>query len=362
NTYQIPDLSFIKKIKQSVNRSIETVLRFSKIFESLIADSTHTIESILEIPEFQFTNNQTDLVNTFFERYTPKVQLATFLQSFLHRQNSVRREAVESEPTKYYEPFSESTADIIISNNFNEYVTDALKQKTAAIIKTYSDLLSDEIGMAFWQCKDVEEAAGIILLDVKFRGHFTFARIIKALQRRDLSLAREKIEMVVYGTYKGVKLFKDKPKNPEDPESIVWSPSRTNVFRIINAQKKAIPEKEFWLRVMPANYKGYIESYFEWSDTLKNEDSSKMTDNNILQLIGRFRGAEIVHEKVSIAEQSDQTTINIDVEELKEIAIVLEDINKTTKDVKLWVQNKTEEISEEKLRFTGAGKERIEEL
>ncbi|CAG8479678.1 4809_t:CDS:2 [Racocetra persica] len=111
-------------------------------------------------------------------------------------------------------------------------------------------------------------------------------------------------------------------------------------------------------------------------DTLKNEDSPKMTGNNILQLIGRFRGAEIVHEKVSIAEQSNQTTINIDVEELKEIgeeiefltkgvtelAIVLEDINKTTKDVKLWVQNKTEEISEEKLRFTGAGKERIEEL
>ncbi|CAG8479656.1 4808_t:CDS:2 [Racocetra persica] len=273
NTYQIPDLSFITIIKQSVNSSIETVLRLSKVFESLIADSTHTIESILEIPEFQFTNNQTDLVNTFFERYTPKVQLATFLQSFLHRQNSVRREAVESEPIKYHEPFSESTADIIISNNFNEYVTETLKQKTAAIIKSYSDLLSDEIGMAFWQCKCVEDAAGIILLDVEFRGHFNFARIIKALQRPDLSLAREKIEMVVYGTYKGVKLFKDVPKNPEDPEnvarfneSIVWSPSRKNVFRMLEAQKKAIPEKEYWLRVMPAKYKEYIESYFERSD------------------------------------------------------------------------------------------------
>ncbi|CAG8478381.1 9301_t:CDS:2 [Cetraspora pellucida] len=118
-------------------------------------------------------------------------------------------------------------------------------------------------------------------------------------------------------------------------------------------------------------------------ETLKDEDSSKMTGNNILQLISRLRGAEIVHEKVSIAEQSNQTTINIDVEELKEIgeeiefltkgvtelAIVLEDINKTTKEVKSWVQNKTtkevkswvqnktEEISEEKLRFTGVGKD-----
>ncbi|CAG8478363.1 9300_t:CDS:2 [Cetraspora pellucida] len=270
NTYQIPDLNFIAIIKQSVNSSIETVLRFNKIFESLTVNSTNTIESILEIPEFQFTNNKTDLVNTFFKRYTPKVQLATFLQSFLHRQNSVRREAVESEPTKYYEPFSESTADIIISNSFNKYVTETLEQKSAAIIKTYSDLLSDEIGMAFWQCKDVEEAAGIILLDVKFRGHFIFARIIKALQRRGLSLAREKIEMVIYGNYKGVKLFKDEPKNPEDPEnvtrfkeSIVWSPSRKNVFRMLKAQKKDIPEIEYWLRVMPDKHTEYIKSYFE---------------------------------------------------------------------------------------------------
>ncbi|CAG8787383.1 14356_t:CDS:2, partial [Dentiscutata erythropus] len=106
-------------------------------------------------------------------------------------------------------------------------------------------------------------------------------------------------------------------------------------------------------------------------ETLKDEeDSSKMSGNNILQLISKFRGAEIIHEKVSIAEQSNQTTIQIDVEELKEIgeeiefltkgvtemAIVLEKINKTTKEVKSWVQHKTEEISEEKLRYTELGK------
>ncbi|CAG8494496.1 17100_t:CDS:2 [Dentiscutata heterogama] len=272
NTYQIPDLSFFTTIKQSVNSSIETILRFNKIFESLIADSTNTIESILEIPEFQFTKDQTDLVNTFFNSYTPKVQLATFLQSFLHRQNSVRREAIESEPTKYYEPFSESTADIILSKNFNEYVTNTLNQKTTEIIKAYTDLFSDEVGMAFWQCRNVEEAAGIILLDVKFRGHFTYARIIKALQRQGLFLAREKIEMIVYGTYKGIKLFKDVPKNPNDPENVakfnenvIWSPARRNVFRMIKAQKNVIPEIEYWLRVMPARHKEYIEKQFDWS-------------------------------------------------------------------------------------------------
>ncbi|CAG8494509.1 17101_t:CDS:2 [Dentiscutata heterogama] len=99
-------------------------------------------------------------------------------------------------------------------------------------------------------------------------------------------------------------------------------------------------------------------------ETLKDEeDSSKIADNNILKLISKFRGVEIIYEKVSIAEQSNQTTIQIDVEELKEIgeeiefltkgvtelAIVLEEINKTTKEVKSWVQHKTEEISEEKL-------------
>ncbi|RIB25054.1 hypothetical protein C2G38_2166846 [Gigaspora rosea] len=273
NTYQIPDLSFITIIKNSVNSQIETILRFNRIFESLIADSTNTVESILETPEFQFTKDQTDLVNMFFDIYTPKVQLATFLQSFLHRQNSARREAIESEPTKYYELFSESTADIIISRSFNEYVTNTLNQKTAEIIQKYVDLFSDKVGLAFLQCDNIEEAAGMILLNVKFRGHFTYARIIKALQLPSLCLAREKIEMVVYGTYKGIKLFKDVPKNPEDPENVarfnenvIWSPSRKNVYRMIKALQKVIPEKEYWLRVMPDKHKEYIEKQFYWSD------------------------------------------------------------------------------------------------
>ncbi|CAG8787382.1 14355_t:CDS:2, partial [Dentiscutata erythropus] len=272
NTYQIPDLSFFTTIKQAVNSSIETILRFNKIFESFIADSTNTIESILETPEFQFTKDQTDLVNTFFNSYTPKVQLATFLQSFLHRQNSVRREAIESEPTKYYEPFSESTTDIILSENFNEYVTNKLNQKTAEIIKSYAALFGDKIEMAFWQCRDVEEAARIILSDVGFRGYFTHASIIKSLQKKNLFLAREKIEMIVYGTHKGIKLFKDVPKNPNDPEnvarfneSVIWSPSKRNVYRMIKAQKDVIPEKEYWLRVMPDRQKEYIEKQFDWS-------------------------------------------------------------------------------------------------
>ncbi|CAG8714410.1 14625_t:CDS:2, partial [Gigaspora rosea] len=249
NTYQIPDLSFITIIKNSVNSQIETILRFNRIFESLIADSTNTVESILVTPEFQFTKDQTDLVNMFFGIYTPKVQLVTFLQSFLHRENSARREAIESEPTKYYDPFSELTADIIISRSFNEYVTNTLNQKTSEILQKYANLYSDEVGMAFLRCINFVKAARILMEDVKFRGHFTYARIIKALQEPSLCLAREKIEMVVYGTYNGIKLFEDVPKYPDDP-----------------ALQNVIPEKEYWLRVMPAKHKEYIEKQFYGSD------------------------------------------------------------------------------------------------
>ncbi|CAG8610552.1 4857_t:CDS:2, partial [Scutellospora calospora] len=98
-------------------------------------------------------------------------------------------------------------------------------------------------------------------------------------------------------------------------------------------------------------------------ETLKNEDLSTKVTGNIMQFISRLRGVNIINEKISIAEKSNVSSVPIDVEDLKEIgkeltfltkgvtelAIALEDINKTTKEVKSWVQNRTDEISEEKL-------------
>ncbi|CAG8542647.1 17837_t:CDS:2 [Funneliformis caledonium] len=270
NTYQIPDHAFsiIAKIKKSVTGFVEVMLRYNKIFESIIAGSNAN-SSFLDNPEFEFEENKTPLTDAFFDQYSSKVILATFLQAYLQRQNSVRREAVEADPPKYYEPFSDDTADVLLAAHFNEYVSNALKKKTNDVIKTYTSKKDGAIGFSFWQMDNIEEAAGLLLIEVKFRGNKLYGQILKSLQKPNMSLAKEKIEMVISGTWQGVTLFADKPKHPEDPEKLAkfidnahWFPNRQKVYRILTAHKSYIPDINYWTRVLPP-YKGYIEHQFD---------------------------------------------------------------------------------------------------
>ena len=217
NTYQIPDYAnnIITKIKKAVIKFVEIISRYNKIFESTIADSNVNLS--LDNPKFEFEGEKTPLADVFFDKYSAKTIMATFLQAFLHRQNSVRREAVEADPPNYYEPFSEDTADELLAVHFNEYVTSALKKKTNDIINAYTNQKFDAIGHSFWQLDNIEEAAGLLLVDVKFRGSKVYGNILKSLQKPNMPLSKEKIEMVISGTWQGVTLFVDKPKDPQDP-------------------------------------------------------------------------------------------------------------------------------------------------
>ncbi|GBC02143.1 hypothetical protein RclHR1_04480007 [Rhizophagus clarus] len=267
NTYQISDyaLSIIAKIKKAVNTFVEIILRYNKILESTLANPNVSLDN----SEFVFTEGQTSLADAFFDKYNSKTILATFLQSFLHRQNSVRREAVEADPPKYYEPFSEDTADELLSAQFDEYISSNLKRKTNDIMSTFAQEKSSALGLKFWQVDKVEEAAGLLLIDVKFRGSSVYGQILKALQKTSMPLVKEKIEMVISGTWQGITLFVDKPRNPDDPESLArfvdnehWFPNRQKVYRMLNAHRSVIPEIDYWVRVLPP-YKEYIEHQFD---------------------------------------------------------------------------------------------------
>ncbi|PKK71641.1 hypothetical protein RhiirC2_744260 [Rhizophagus irregularis] len=267
NTYQISDyaLTIIAKIKKAVNLFVEIILRYNKILESTLANPNVSLDN----SEFIFIEGQTPLADAFFDTYSSKVILATFLQSFLHRQNSVRREAVEADPPKYYEPFSEDTADKLLSTQFDEYVSSNLKRKTNDIISTFTQGKNSAIGLKFWQVDKIEEAAGLLLVDVKFRGSSVYGQILKALQKTGMSLAKEKIEMVISGKWQGITLFVDKPTNPDDPEKLArfvdnehWFPSRQKVYRTLKAHRSVIPEIDYWIRVMPP-FKEYIEHQFD---------------------------------------------------------------------------------------------------
>ncbi|CAG8604767.1 17967_t:CDS:2 [Acaulospora morrowiae] len=267
-TFQVPETSIIKKIKDIFAGTAETILRFNKIFESFITTNS-SLESCLESPEFHFAEDKTTLASSFFDKYPLKVQVATLLQSYMHRQNSERRDAVVSEPVRYHEPFSEKTADTIIETYFNEYVVTNLNNGSSEIVKTFTAERDDALGIIFWRLESEEQAAGFLLEEVKFRGRKFFAQMLKALQRGGLCLPKEKISMVIRGEWKGIVLFSDKPKHPEDPERMArfisnakWRPSRRTIYRTIKAQRSQIPDVKWWIDLVPM-HKDYLELQFD---------------------------------------------------------------------------------------------------
>ena len=64
------------------------------------------------------------------------------------------------------------------------------------IIESYTSQEDNAIGLSFWEADSVEEAAGMLMLNVRFRGRKVYAQIVKAIQKPNMPCSREKIEMV----------------------------------------------------------------------------------------------------------------------------------------------------------------------
>ncbi|CAG8573990.1 2824_t:CDS:2 [Ambispora gerdemannii] len=253
-------IQVLNKIKNIMSESVEIILRYRTIFEWAIRANS---VNFLNFPEFnKFVPEKTPYTDNFFKRFSPKVQLATILQAYIHRQNSTRREAAEgSTPTiVFFEPFSETTADNILSIQFDECVSSTLKRSASEIIASYTKQANNAVGFDFWEATSPEEAAGLLILDVKCRGTKIYAQIIKAFQKPHMPLAREKLEMMVSGSWKGVRLFKD--MFTKLPEKAVWIPSRQNLYRTLTAQKESVPDVRFWTTLIPSA-KTYIEHQFD---------------------------------------------------------------------------------------------------
>ncbi|CAG8469306.1 9457_t:CDS:2 [Paraglomus brasilianum] len=255
NTYGMPETTktAIVTIKRETMHRVEIVLRFNKLFEYAITNATPVVT---EAPDLRnFTEDDTKLAHKFYASFSPKVFLATFLQAFNHRQNSTRREAAAADPPSFYEPFSEVTADIIISENFNDYVNRTTKRIMNDIIESYTRQEDNAIGLSFWEADSMEEAAGMLMLNVRFRGRKVYAQIVKAIQKPNMPCSREKIEMLTSGVCRGVKLF-------EDRSGTAWLPSRQNLYRTLRAQKPNIPDIDFWIGLFPS-FKEYLEHQFD---------------------------------------------------------------------------------------------------
>ncbi|CAG8475296.1 4639_t:CDS:2 [Ambispora leptoticha] len=253
-------IQLLDKIKNIVSENVEILRRYQAIFEWAIR--TNSVD-FLNFSEFNsFVPKKTPYTDNFFKQFSPKVQLATVLQAYIHRQNSTRREAAEGTNTTnvFFEPFSETTADNILSIQFEECVSSTLKQRVSEIIASYTKQANNAVGLDFWEATSPEEAAGLLILEVKCRGTKVYAQIIKALQKPHMPLAREKLEMMVSGSWKGVRLFKD--MFTKLPEKAIWIPSRQNLYRTLTAQKECVPDVTFWTTLIPSA-KTYIEHQFD---------------------------------------------------------------------------------------------------
>ncbi|KAG9297718.1 hypothetical protein G9A89_011233 [Geosiphon pyriformis] len=251
-------LELLTKVEKVMSETVENILRYNEIFQWAISNNS---TDLLTFPDFRkFDPAKTPLADEFFSQVTPKVKLATFLQAYIHRQNSARREAAEATPTKFVQPFSEATPDAILSTKFQEFLSELLKRKMTEIVDSYTKQANNETGLSFWEATTPEEAAGLIILDVKHRGKKVFKQVVKAFQKPHMPLAKEKLEMMVNGVWKGVQLFQD--KFTKLPDKAIWRPSRENLHRILKAQKGNVSDVAYWVNLLP-HYKDYIEHQFD---------------------------------------------------------------------------------------------------
>jgi len=92
------------------------------------------------------------------------------------------------------------------------------------------------MGVKFAWADDVEEAAGILKLDVVHQGKGVFHEVITALKTSGIPHPKEKIEMILQGEYRGIPLIVDKVAS-KPHMAVGWKPSKKNAFQLWKAHK-----------------------------------------------------------------------------------------------------------------------------
>ncbi|KAF9383977.1 hypothetical protein BGX21_001419, partial [Mortierella sp. AD011] len=154
----------------------------------------------------------TGLSDEFFVRYSPKIRLATLLQAYAHTKNSDRR-SVQSLMTPFERELAagqDSASDEALQymkSLYHTKMSHMINEIVADVEERYLDSKKDEAAAIFTSTSDLKVAAGV-LLEAKSRGG-AGGRLVTMCATSRMRLPREKIQMLLAGKFKGVRLFTD---------------------------------------------------------------------------------------------------------------------------------------------------------
>lgn len=214
-------LDRLSLIQNAVSTGVDKILRLLAVIQSypLNANLSETLTKRLGA----FAHGQ--LADKFFARYSRKILLATLLQAYAHTRNSDRR-SVENLMTPFERELPlgpDGVARIEGSDKNDDKATDEaiqflhslyqakmtmmVQEIIAQVEAAYLDSKKNFAASTFVNTLDLDVAAGV-LIEARTRGG-AGGKLITLCARMKMMNAREKILMMLRGTYNGVRLFSD---------------------------------------------------------------------------------------------------------------------------------------------------------
>jgi hypothetical protein len=230
----------------------ELANRFIRKCAGVVSPGVHLIRQFTKLMERKENALTEDYSRPVALHQSEKKMLALYLQNYLQRRNSDRREAISE--NRYLDPFSEDNEVAIFKNVIDALVVGERNKKMNDVINAEAAKNSSNVAAVFETSKDEEEAAGVLKLDCRFRGNGdgTYKRVIQSLFSPKCPQAANKIRMLATGQYKGITLFCDNRKDASGGTvPVSWTPSPGNFHKIWTAHMNEFT-KEQWIELFPA--------------------------------------------------------------------------------------------------------------
>eukprot|EP00761_Pharyngomonas_kirbyi_P009190 gb/GECH01009205.1/.p1 GENE.gb/GECH01009205.1/~~gb/GECH01009205.1/.p1 ORF type:complete len:1208 (+),score=323.18 gb/GECH01009205.1/:1-3624(+) len=164
----------------------------------------------------------------------PLCFLAIVFQNILQSKNSKRIQAIVGQE---YHNFLASDSPNSICNQYlvsriERYVQNEHIRCLQSELNALQASKGSELGRLFATSESMLHAAGLIY-GIKYGDPILFHSLIQSLQKCEVRHAYQKIEILIYGHFRGVKLFYDENLDGvEMGHNRFWDPSKKNSFRI----------------------------------------------------------------------------------------------------------------------------------
>ncbi|KAF9929535.1 hypothetical protein BGZ67_006270 [Mortierella alpina] len=246
-------LERLSLIQNAVSTCVDKIRRLLDVVRSpLDADLTRVLKTRLGAVA------PTYMADEFFARYSRKTSLATLLQAYAHTRNSDRR-SVENLMTPFEQELVDGDVDQdspqalqFLKSLYYAKMSQMIGEVVVSVQEAYLESRKNEAAAVFIHTEDLQVAAGV-LLESRYRGGVG-GQLVTLCAHSRMVQPRAKIQMMLSGTYNGVRLFSDKSGTVED---IRWYPCKKTLYRMFTNHHEEFTLNE-WRQFHPNRYDDYF--------------------------------------------------------------------------------------------------------